>query len=302
MKILFFGTNVFALPIIKALYDKIGAENLAVATRPAKPAGRGLRPQPNPILCFAQSHNLELLVIDNKGDWQKIKSRIKTYNPEFCVVAAFGMIIPDNILNLLPHRFINIHPSLLPKYRGPSPIESAILNREKNTGVSFIILNDKMDAGDIIWHKSVKINNQNSQQLQEEISRLAAQNVFSVLTNLIANKISPQPQNDVQATYTHIITKQDGEINASNSPTEIVNKIRAYTLWPGVIIRIDNSLIKIVSAHIFQNKLVIDQIQPANKKIMNSRDFANGYKHLLTKFPDYVMFSNDVKKKRNKQC
>jgi methionyl-tRNA formyltransferase len=291
MFFLFFASDIFALPILKSLIHEIGSDNLTVVTRPAKPAGRGLRPQPNPILQEAKNSKIQTLIVDSQNDWVQVQDLITSKKPDYCVVAAFGKIIPQKILDLLPQKFINIHPSLLPKYRGPSPIESVLLEGDKTTGLSFIVLTQQMDAGPILWQKEFKISNQNAQELSTALSQIASDNILDALKSYQNNKLKPTPQNDNQATYTHIITKSDGQIDTSDNPQSIMRKIKAFQPWPGVTVKIDKTNIKIIDATTRDDSLVITKIQPEGKRVMTGKDFANGYRNSLTKFPPSVKFN-----------
>ncbi|HLB32080.1 MAG TPA: methionyl-tRNA formyltransferase [Patescibacteria group bacterium] len=288
LKIFFAGGDGFAVPILEKLMAAPDIKIELVITRPAKPAGRGLKPEPNPVLAIARRLHLPVIMVDKKADWSKVNKEIKNLKPDYCVVAALGRIIPATTLELLPHKFINIHPSLLPKYRGPSPIESSLLDGLKATGVSFMILSAEMDAGPILRQYQLGIKHgTDALELSEELSELAASHMVEVLEDY--PRVTPVPQKDAQATYTRIITKSDGKIDLEKDTAADTNrKVKAYRPWPGVTIELGDTTLKLIKTDVDGTKLVIDAIQPAGKRVLDAREFANGYRKLLTKFPPWV--------------
>ncbi|HPM27712.1 MAG TPA: methionyl-tRNA formyltransferase [bacterium] len=291
MKIFFAGTDVFAQPILEGLIKDKHYDILRVITKPAKPAGRGLMPQANPILGVARRFAIKTTVLDKKQTWEPVNKAIKKEKPDCVVVAALGLIIPESTLSLLPHRFINIHPSLLPQYRGPSPIEAAILNEEKTTGTSLIVLTPKMDAGPVIAQEEVALcDNDNAFTLQKKLSELSFHLLKKHLARYLTSKQKATPQIETKATYTHIITKQDGLVDLTQPPQTIITKMRAYIKWPGVFFFAQKHLYKIIKARAEQDRLVIEKIQPAGKKIMTAREFLNGHRAILTAIPKNVIF------------
>lgn len=288
MKIIFFGADTFALPILNRLVNDRSIDLCAVVTRPAKPAGRGLKPEPNAVLSESKKLNLPTVLIDSKFDWDAVNKLIKSKKPDAVIVAALGRIIPQETLDLLPEKFINIHPSLLPRYRGPAPIETTILEGDSQTGVSIMVLEHKMDAGPILAQFKSDTNNEDAVALSARLAKLASNKIARVVSEYLNGDISPKSQNEDQATYTHIISKNDGNINLDDDPTEIDRKIRAYTPWPGTTVKINGMMIKLIKAHVEDDVLVIDVIQPAGKRAMSAKEFSNGYKKLLTSFPKPV--------------
>ncbi len=288
MKIIFFGADTFALPILNKLVDDSSIDLRAVVTRPAKPAGRGLKPEPNAVLSESKKLNLLATLIDSKSDWDSVNKLIKTEKPDAVIVAALGRIIPQEILDLLPGKFINIHPSLLPRYRGPAPIEATILEGDNQAGVSIMVLEHKMDAGPILAQFKVDTGNENAIALSARLAKLSSNKIVQIIDKYLHGDIAHKPQNEDQATYTHIISKGDGNINLDDDPHEIDRKIRAYTPWPGTTAKINGVMVKLIEAHIEDNILIIDTIQPAGKRAMSAKEFYNGYKKLLTSFPKTV--------------
>lgn len=291
MKIFFAGADIFAQPILEGLIKDEKFNVTRVVTKPAKPAGRGLMPQANPILGVASHYSIKTIVLDRKQTWEPVNVAIEKEKPDCIVIAALGLMVPETTLSLLPQRFINIHPSLLPKYRGPSPIESAILDEEKVTGTSIIVLTTQMDAGPIVAQKEIIIReNDDALTLQEKLSKLSLLELKKHLPPFLAGEKEAIPQAEGKATYTHIITKKDGLVDIAQSPQAIMAKVRAYIKWPGVFFLVKQHSYKIIKAHVKENMLIIEKIQPAGKKIMTAREFVNGHKAILTAIPKNVIF------------
>lgn len=290
LKIFFAGADGFAVPVLEKLLASADINIELVITRPAKPAGRGLKPEPNPVLSCAHRHKLSVAMVDKYADWEPVNTQIAAQKPDFCVVVALGRLVPTSTLSHLPDRFINIHPSFLPKYRGPSPIETALLDGATATAVSFMILTPEMDAGPILKQFSHPIKPAtDAAELSFELSELAASRISNVLEGY--SRLTPSPQKEHQATYTRILTKADGRVLPADKPTDIDRKIRAFTPWPGVSLEIDGQIFKLAKTHIEKGRLVVDAIQPAGKRVLTAREFTNGYRKLLTKLPKKVMIS-----------
>ena len=227
-KIVFFGTPEFAAPSLKALCQKEFDVLLAI-TQADKPVGRNQEITPAEVKVEAQ--NLGLKVID---DLALAKLKIKELKPEAAVVVAYGKILPQEFLDLFPKGILNVHPSLLPKYRGPSPIQAAILNGDESTGVSIIKLDEQMDHGAVISNLKFSIsNNDTYRSLSEKLAQAGAELLVKILPDYLAGKIKPISQNDSQATFTKILKREDGEIDWHKSAAAIERAVRAYFPWPG---------------------------------------------------------------------
>jgi len=220
--------------------------------------------------------------------------KIKILEPDLVVVASYGKIIPREILKIPQYGCLNIHGSLLPKYRGPSPIQTTILNNDKETGVTIILMDEKIDHGPIVANYKLQITNYKItyEELLKELATKGAKLLAKTLPKWINGEIKPEPQDESKATYTKIIKKDDGKINWSKSAAEIERQIRAFNPWPGSftfwkknkkIIRV-----KILEAEVSQptanqpkagksNQLIIKKLQPEGKKPMAFEDFKRGY-------------------------
>ncbi len=287
-RMLFFGADSFGIPAFNEIVSSNDINVLALVTRCPKPAGRGLKPTPNPMITLAKKNNKPILFAETADDWEKISDLIHNEQIDCAVVAGFGKIIPNYILELLPNRFINIHPSLLPKYRGPSPIETAIYDGQEKTGISFIVLNDKMDAGPIIHQFEVGIDSMDAPSLENSIAKLAASKIISVIDGYISGGSEPKEQSEHYATYTHIITKSDGQIKADDDAATIDRKYRSFTKWPGIFFTAKGKHYKIIEGKKKGSNFCVSLIQPENKNVLKAKDFINGYREVLTELPKFV--------------
>ena len=297
-KIIFFGTSEFAVPALKALINE-GYDVVLVITQPDKPVGRKQVLTPTPVKIEAQKQNLEI--------WEGLKNlklKIESLKPALGIVAAYGKIIPKKILDIPPKGCLNIHPSLLPKYRGASPIQTAILNGDKITGISIIKLDGQMDHGPIISKSQISIfNNDTSESLHHKLSVEGAALLVKTLPDYISDKITPVIQDDSKSTCTKILKREDGKIDWDKSAIEVGRQTRAYYPWPGSFaeVKIKNSKLKIKilsvkvnydigveigqlqnnAGHLIvqcgKGSLIIEKLQPEGKKEMSSKEFINGY-------------------------
>ena len=267
MKLIFFGTSDFSKPVFEAL--KKGSYS--------------------PILW-----NLE----NSFDDFKKMK-------PDICVVAAYGKIILKEYLEIPKHGFLNIHPSFLPKYRGPSPIQTAILNGDKETGVSIILMDEKIDHGKIIAGQKLRISeHDNYQTLEHKLAKLGAELLVKILPNWINSKIEPKEQNHKEATFTKKISWLNGKIDWDKSADEISRQIKALNLEPGTWTNWQNKVLKILEAELVESKitgesgkvisveneiivkcgqdaLLLKKVQLEGRKPTNISDFLNGHKNFV---------------------
>jgi len=245
MSITFFGTSTFAIPILESLI-KNSYNIIAVITVPDKPVGRKKIIAPPPIKSIAQKYKIPTYQPKNKEELIQIISKL---NPDLGIVAAYGKLIPQEILNLPKYKIINIHPSLLPKYRGPTPIQTAILNGEKQTGVTIMILDKQLDHGDIISKIEYPISeNDNYQTLYNKLSKIGAELLIKTLPDWIKGKIKSIPQNHQEATFTKKYNWDDGKIDWSRNAEEVIRKIKALNPEPGTWTTWNGKILKILDA------------------------------------------------------
>lgn len=237
----FMGTSDFAVPVLECIINNEYLNLKAVITQPDKEVGRKKIITPSPVKVYSQKANLTVLQPKKIKDPNFI-IKLKDINPGLIVVAAYGQILPQEIIEMPKYGCINIHASLLPKYRGASPIQTAILNGDEETGVTIMKMDMGLDTGDIISREKVKIKNSDTaQDLQNELSKLGAKLFMQTLPDYLDGKIKPFEQDDSKATITKLLTKRDGEINFKENAKDIERKLRAFTYWPGIYILLNNN-------------------------------------------------------------
>ena len=234
-RIIFFGTSEFAIPALGALAN-IGYDIVVVITTPDEPAGRKQILTPPPIKVAARKLGLAITQPTKlKGNSELIAYSLKL-KVNIGIVAAYGKIIPPELINLPEHGILNIHPSLLPKYRGPSPIQAAILNGERETGVTILKIDEEVDHGPIIAKspkRKVK-SDEKFRELHEDLAKIGANLLIKILPDYLAGKIKPVEQDHSQATFTKIIKKENGRIDWHQEAKQTYNQYRAFHLWPGI--------------------------------------------------------------------
>lgn len=273
IKIVFFGTSSFAVPTLQKLLD-LHFDIVAVVTQPDKPQGRTKQCVPSPIKQLAQKYNLPVIQPEKLN-----LSDLKNYPADLGVLVAYGQLINPDIIKSYQYGIINIHPSLLPQYRGPSPVQSALLDASPETGTSIMVLDNNLDTGPIINQKKIFIASADDYlSLSNKLAILSADLLATSIDKYINKEITPVSQNNDHATYSKIINKKNGEIKLTDHPEQIISKLKAFTPWPGIYFIWKNKRFKILSAHLNNNKLVIDTIQPEGKKSMIFAEFIKGYR------------------------
>lgn len=232
-KIVFMGTAELACASLNALAAAPGFEVVAVVTQPDRPKGRALRLQPSPVKEAALRAGLSVLQPERARD-TAFGEELRRLEPDLIVVAAYGQLLPPAILTLPPHGCINVHASLLPKYRGAAPIQWAILNDDAETGVTIMKMAEKLDTGDILTQRATAITpGDTAASLHERLARIGAQLLVETLEKYVNNNISARPQIGAEATYARKITKEDGRLDWSQPARSLWNRVRAFTPWPG---------------------------------------------------------------------
>lgn len=254
IKIIFFGSDHFVIPILQALEDNF--EVTSVVTAPNS----------------AVAHYFKGLVLTpDKLDFDFLTSHLPLLTADLFVVASFGKIIPRSLLNIPKFGVLNVHPSLLPKGRGPSPVPATILAGEKLTGVTVIKMDEEVDHGPIVATKVISLTGQeNFLILINKLFQLGADLLIEIIPDLIAGKVALVPQNHAKATFTKTLKKEDGYFDINNPPApEILDKIiRAYYPWPGVWTKWNGKIVKFLPGGL---------IQMEGKKPISVKDFINGY-------------------------
>ncbi len=274
LKIVFFGTPEFSVKPLEALV-RADFNVVGVITAPDKPVGRRLVLTPSPAKIEAKKHNLPVFQPENKAELLEI---VKNLKPDLAVVAAFGMIFTKEILEIPKYGFLNIHASLLPRWRGASPIQSAILADDEETGITIMLLNEKMDEGPILTNNKLQItNNITYKELEDKLAKLGGELLIETIPKWVNGEIKPQEQDHSKTTYCKKITKEDGLVDLNNEPPETIErKIRAFTPWPGAYTFIDGKRLIITQAELANNNLKIKAVKPEGKKEMSFVDFLRG--------------------------
>lgn len=263
MRVVFFGSGVFAVPTLEALHNSSHTV-CAVVTQPDKPVGRGQHVAPTPVAMAALTAGIPVLQPKTLKA-PAAHEAILAYRPDVIVVAAYGKLIPASLLNLPPYRCVNLHPSLLPKYRGASPIQTPILNGDTATGITTMYISEALDAGDILLQIAVPIQpHETAGEVSVRLAPLGAALVVDTLDGLHDGSITPRPQNVQEATVTRLLVKADGIIQWSRPAQQIVNQIRALQPWPSAYTHWEGKPLKIFRAEIPDERVLPPGSRPGD--------------------------------------
>ncbi len=303
VKVIFMGTPEFALPSLDALVHA-GFDVLAVVTRPDKPKGRGRAVEASPVKKRALALNIPVYEPAKVSEPSFIDA-IKALAPDFIVVVAYGKILPKALLDIPKRGCVNAHASLLPKYRGASPINRAIINGDKETGVCAMLMDEGMDTGPVLSCEKTPIgDDETAEALAKRLSEIGATLIVKTLEHMLEGNIRPQAQSGGNATYALPLKKEDGLIDWNKGAQEVKNLVRGLEPWPGAYTRWKGALIKIHKAEAAENSgadngppgavvdaqagsirvrcgsgvLNIIELQPESKRRMSAADFVKGYR------------------------
>lgn len=249
MRLILMGTPQFSVPIFEAL---LKSENkiLLVVTQKDKPKGRGLKVTPSAVSQFATKNNLNMLQIESFKE-EGAADLILKYNPDMIIVAAFGLFIPKNIFSFPKSGCLNVHPSLLPQYRGPAPINWAIINGDKKTGVTIHYTTAKMDAGDIIYQEAISVDTEDTAEtLSTKLSILSSKCILKAVELIKSGGFPSQKQDETRVSYAPTLEKKMGKINWEEPSYKIHNQVRGLQPWPGAFSYADDCMIKIYKTKI----------------------------------------------------
>ncbi len=299
-RIVFFGTPTFALPTLQTLFERPD-EVVAVVTQPDREKGRGRRVVFSPVKELALRHHLTLLQPERVKE-ELFQEALIGLHPDLVVVVAFGQILPKSILNIPKYGAINVHASLLPKYRGAAPIAWAILNGEKVTGITTMVMDEGMDTGDILLQVETTIDNEETcETLHDQLASLGAQLLNKTLEKMKIGGIHPIPQDHSKATYAPPLKKEDGHIDWKKGANEINRQVRAFNPWPGAFTKLGDQWLKIYKGEIRERPLTgkagavvwvgsdfievetgkdsfrIKEVQLEGRRRMTIRDFLSGH-------------------------
>lgn len=303
IKIVFFGTPKIAVKSLEYLYNNPDFEVAAVVTQPDKPAGRGKKITMSPVKEFAISNNIPVFQPKSIRKEPEIQAELKKLNPDFFVTFAFGQILSQEVLDIPKFHTINLHASLLPKYRGANPIQRAIINGDKETGICTMITELGLDCGDVCLKEVIPISEtMNCEELFEKISELSPKLLEKTLKGLFDNTLTPVPQCEDGVCMANKLTKEETLINWSNSAESIHNLVRGIYKFPGAYFMHDGKIIKVMETKIVseassapgeivkvtkdgveigcgKNCLLLLKVKPEGKGEMFARDWYNGLKN-----------------------
>ena len=253
-KIIFMGTPYFAVPILKSLYQN-GYPISVVYTQPPQKSHRGQKINKSPIQSLSETLNIEFRTPDHLKNNQEEKNFLKKLDADIAVVVAYGKIIPSNFLNLAKKGFINIHASLLPKWRGAAPIQRSIMNLDKETGISIMKIVEKLDTGPICNSYSLELlENENTESLSNRLSLFAAEKIPNNIDDILEDKAVFKKQDNVKATYANKILKSEGKIDWYNSADNIIGKINGLYPNPSAWFIYNGERYKILKAEVSDKK------------------------------------------------
>ena len=300
-RIVFMGSPDFALPTLQALYEHY--QVVGVVTQPDRPAGRGRQPQASPVKQAAQALGLEVYqpVSLRKPE---VLAQLSAWAPDLIVAAAFGQILPKAVLDLPPKGCLNVHASLLPRWRGASPIQAAIAAGDDHSGVTIMLMDEGLDTGPILSQRSVPLPlGITGSQLSKQLAELGARTLIEILPSYLDGMVAPLPQNENEATYAPMLKKSDGLLDFNRTALELTRKVNAYQPWPGTYVNFNSRQLKVLAAHphdtfdssigahyivnespavgTAQGLLVLDRVQPEGKKPMSGADFLRGQPNWL---------------------
>ncbi len=308
LPLIFFGSSDFSVYVLKEFLKKY--KPILVLTLKAKPKGRGLKIEPNVVYKFCLKEKLNVVEFE---DWEKFKKDLELIKPLIGIIAGFSKIIPLEIIEIFPKGILNVHPSLLPKYRGPNPLREVILKGEKETGVTIILIDELVDHGPIVAQKIYPLKfNENYQKLEEELGRLGGNLLNEIIEDYLEDKIELKEQDHNLATYTKKIEKEDGLLSLEEDYLTWDRKIRALNPWPGTFIYLNGKIFKIFEIEkvneknlpkeilktktgeffTFKNELglrlkdafiYLQKVQLEGRKKMSGKEFLNGFRKLIFK-------------------
>lgn len=303
IKVVFFGTPKIAVKSLEHLFNCEGIEVVAVVTQPDKPAGRGNKITMPPIKEFALAHNLPVFQPKSIRKEFDIQEELKKLYPDFFVTFAFGQILSQEVLDIPKYQTINLHASLLPKYRGANPIQRAIINGDKETGICTMVTELGLDCGDVCLKEIIPISEtMNCEELFEKVSNLSPVLLEKTLKGLVANEIIPTPQESEGVCMANKLTKEETQIDWTQSAQSIHNLVRGIYKFPCAYFIYDNKIIKVLETKVSKNQsdrigeiiqstkegvdiackegtLTLVKVKPEGKGEMFARDWYNGLKN-----------------------
>ena len=308
LRVVFMGTPAFAVPTLVSLLDA-GCEIVGVYTQPDRRSGRGRRLTPPPVKQAAVERGLPVFQPTSLRRDADARQQLASLKPDLILVAAYGLFLPADTLDVPPLGALNIHPSLLPKHRGPSPVATAILEGDTTTGVTLMQLDEGMDSGPIIAQRETTIGvNETAEDLTVRLFEMGAQLLADTLPRWRTGEFAPKPQCKADATITRLLRREDGEIDWTRPADHIARQIRAYHPWPGTFTHWNGKQLKVQQAVPFDNEeefvtgtvleidqgirqgigvatgagiLLLQRVQPEGRQAMDIGDFTRGYRDFV---------------------
>lgn len=300
LRVVYLGTPAFATIPLEALVADGRFDVVGVVTQPDRPVRRSGKPEPPPVKQVAERLGLPVLQPESLRDEAAVAA-LGEWRPDVGVVAAYGEILRRNVLAIPPLGYVNIHPSLLPRWRGPTPVAGAILAGDAETGVTVMKLDAKMDSGPILaQHREMLDPEARASELTDQLFHVGAQLLLDALDRYATGNLVPMPQDDGEATYTKLLSRADGEVDWEQSAAQIERMIRAYDPWPGVFTAWRGQPLRLLAARALENwrgseaigtlllnrdtvavvtgagALELVSIQPAGKRPMSALDWQRG--------------------------
>ncbi len=303
LRILFYGTSAFSVPTLEQLAQDARLTIVGVVTQPDRPSGRHAQVLASPIKQLAQRMRLPVKQYPSVKD-AAVYDELALFQPDIAVVVSFGQIIPERLLSLPKHGSINIHGSLLPAYRGSSPVNAAILHGDGETGITIMQMDAKMDHGPIIKQFPEKIHpDDTAQTLHDRLALLGGKHIVDTLIAYVEGRITPLAQEESQATYVKLLSREDGAMSEDKPATFIERQVRAYHPWPGTYGFFGGQRLKILAAQVIElpmeyknapkgttfiaqglpaivcgegTALTFNRLQPEGRKAMEGKDFLHG--------------------------
>lgn len=272
-RVIFFGTSEFAVPILERLARDGRLDVALVVTQPDRPTGRTQTVTAPPVKVAAGILDIPTADISIFRDREKVMQR-----PDVAVIAAYGRIIKQDIIDLPLHGTVNVHPSLLPRYRGPAPIQTAIANGDAETGVTIMQVDAEMDHGPILAQRRVPVGpSDSSPALTAKLAEVGAELLVETLIPYLEGRAHPIEQDHARATYTKLLERDDGRVDAAMSPAEIERRFRAYQPWPGIWTEYRDGKRTVRVKIIGMDNTLFTRVQPEGKREMTYAEFLRGY-------------------------
>ena len=305
-RIVFMGSPEFAVPSLRKVAESYNV--VGIVTQPDRPAGRGRSLTPPPVKLLAQEMDLPIIQPLSLKQTEVLE-QLRSWKPDLVVVAAFGQILRPEVLDVPPRGCVNVHASLLPRWRGAAPIQAAILHGDERTGVTIMLMDPGMDTGPILSQRAIQILHQDTAaSLGDRLAKLGAELLIETLPGYLEKGIQPVAQDGSQVTYAPRLRKEDGELDFNQPAVSLVRRVHAFNPWPGAYTTWKNQILKIHQAKVelsdevesalspgqhaivrepgraqglpaictARGLLVLDELQPAGKKSMSGRVFLQG--------------------------